>query len=440
MGITLLYLLLAILGLGFLIFIHEFGHYWMARRQGMKVQVFAIGFGKPIYTWMQGGVQWQICWLPFGGYVKIAGMQKEGALEPYEVKDGFYYKTPWQRIKVALAGPVVNIAFSFLLFSLLWLSGGREKGFSEFPHRIGWIDPQSALYAKGVRPGDVIEEYAGRPFNGFKDLLIASVMSGKETTIKGYTIDDLTGEKIPFQYTLSTYQDPRIQNDKRFTIGILSPARYLIDSGPLPAGSAMAESGIEPGDRILWADGELLYSTPQLSALINESSAFLTVQRGEDLIQTKIPRTRIDHLNISAEVRGEFDDWQHEAGLKGRLQDLFFIPYTLSPNGTVEGRLQFTDEQDQSRAFQACERCAYFNPLQEGDRILAIDGHPIHNSFELLEQLQTSRLLLIVQRDPALNKPISWSKADAEYEHLDRDAIHAIVSSIGTDMPIAAAA
>lgn len=440
MGITILYVFLAIIGLGFLIFVHEFGHYWMARRQGMKVQTFAIGFGKPIYSWMQGGVRWQICWLPFGGYVKIAGMQKEGSLEPYEVKDGFYCKTPWQRIQVALAGPLVNIIFSFFLFSALWVSGGREKSFSEFTHQIGWVDPQSALYEKGVRPGDVIEQYGGRPFNGFKDLLIASVMNGKETTIKGYKIDDLTGEKIPFEYTLSTYQDPRVQNDKRLTIGILSPARYLIDSGPLPAGSAMAESGIKPGDRILWADGEVLYSAPQLSALINESTAFLTVQRGDDLFQTKVPRIRIDNLNISLEVRGELDDWQHEASLKGHLQDLFFIPYTLSPHCTVEGRLPFIDEQDESRAFQTCQRCAYFHPLQEGDQILAIDGQLVRNSFELLKNLQTRQILLIVQRDPALSQPISWSTANAEFEHLDRDAIHAIVSSIGTDMPITAAA
>jgi regulator of sigma E protease len=77
---SILYLALAILGLGFLIFIHELGHYIVARREGMRVEVFAIGFGKPIYSWMFQGVKWQICMLPFGGYVKIAGMQKESIM------------------------------------------------------------------------------------------------------------------------------------------------------------------------------------------------------------------------------------------------------------------------------------------------------------------------------------------------------------------------
>lgn len=92
---SMIYILLAILGLGFLVFIHELGHYWVARRKGMRVEAFAIGFGKPIFTWVRDGVQWHICMLPFGGYVKIAGMQKEGSREPSEIADGFYGKKPW---------------------------------------------------------------------------------------------------------------------------------------------------------------------------------------------------------------------------------------------------------------------------------------------------------------------------------------------------------
>ncbi|MFN4174342.1 MAG: site-2 protease family protein, partial [Parachlamydiaceae bacterium] len=60
-------LILAILGLSFLIFIHELGHYLMARREGMRVEIFSIGFGKPIFSWMKNGVKWQLGWIPFGG-------------------------------------------------------------------------------------------------------------------------------------------------------------------------------------------------------------------------------------------------------------------------------------------------------------------------------------------------------------------------------------
>src|SRR5271154_2135216 len=116
-------IIFAVLGLGFLVFIHELGHYWVARRKGMKVEVFSIGFGKAIYSWKHQGVKWQVGFLPFGGYVKIAGMQREGTVEPHEIRDGFFGKSPSARIQVALAGPLVNIGFAMLLFLIIWGMG-----------------------------------------------------------------------------------------------------------------------------------------------------------------------------------------------------------------------------------------------------------------------------------------------------------------------------
>src|SRR5271154_6587894 len=100
MIISILYVVMSILGLSFLIFIHELGHYWMARRTGMRVETFSIGFGRPITSWMRDGVKWQIGWLLFGGYVKIAGMDTSDQRDLYEVKDGFFGKRPLDRIKV----------------------------------------------------------------------------------------------------------------------------------------------------------------------------------------------------------------------------------------------------------------------------------------------------------------------------------------------------
>lgn len=436
MGVSILYALFAIIGLGFLIFIHELGHYIVARRQGMKVEAFSIGFGKPIYVWERDGVRWQLCMLPFGGYVRIAGMQKEGSREPYEIHDGFYGKRPWQRIQVALAGPLVNIAFALLAFTALWVLGGRVKPFADFTQRIGWIDPHSALYEKGVRPGDQITEYAGRPFQGFRDLLIASVMKDDSAGIQGYKIDYFTGKKTAYDYRLQTYDDPRSYRDPIRTIGVLSPARYLIYQGHLPEGSPMATSGIQARDRILWADGDLVFSSQQLSTLVNESTALLTVQRGDAIFLTKVPRVHIDELSLSAGEKGEIDDWRHEAGLKGRLQDLAFIPYNFSFDCRVTERIDFIDESDQERAFETCQRCAYFNPLNEGDQILAVNGVPVANSYELFHELQTRRSLLIVQRDPSLSQPISWRQADASFETFNPADLQAIAASIGTVKPV----
>ena len=197
----------------------------------------------------------------------------------------------------------------------------------------------------------------------------------------------------------------------------------------------MMGSGIQPNDRILWADGEVVFSAPQFSALINESTTFLTVQRGNEIFQTKVPRVQIDDLKMSAYEKGEIDDWQHEAGIRGRIQDLYFVPYNLSPNASVESRLEFIDEEDQTKAFKRCERCAYFNPLQEGDQILAVDGQPIRSSYELLERLQSRHALVIVERNPEAIQ-ILWDQADPQFDQFNISNLEAIVSSIGTDQPV----
>ena len=425
--------LLAILALGLLIFFHELGHYWVARREGMRVEAFAIGFGKPIFTWQYKGVEWRLCMLPFGGYVKIAGMQREGSREPYEIADGFYAQRPMQRIRVLLAGPVVNIILALLAFTALWAMGGRDKPFAEFTHRIGWVDPDSELYQKGVRPGDWISEYDGRQFDGFRDLIMASVMDDGETQIAGYKIDDATGERVPYDYTLSTYS----ANEDMLSVGVMAPARYLIVQGPLPSESPMIGTGMQPGDRIVWANGERLYSMQQLSALINDSSAYMTLERDGQLLHTRVPRVKISDLKFSAYERGELDDWQHSAGVKGNLSNLSFIPYNLSSRNTVERHVDFIDPADQTRAFSPCQRCTGFTPLQEGDRILAVDGQPVNGAADFMAAIQTRRVLVIVQRDPTLLQPISWKEADLAFDNtLETGDLNALVASIGTDQPL----
>lgn len=432
----LMYILLAIVGLGFLVFIHELGHYWLAKRAGMKIEIFSIGFGRPLISWMFQGVKWQICLLPFGGYVKIAGMQREGKVEPCDVPDGFYSKSPGKRIQVALAGPLVNIVFAFLAFTFLWSLGGRDKSFKEYTQRIGWIDPTSALYEQGVRPGDVVQKYDGRPFRGIKDLLVASVMDESMMQIEGYKVDYETGKEIPFHYTLNHDKRSDLSQDMR-TIGISDPASYLIyaESGLLE-GAPVVASGMKPGDRLIWADGEVLFSLKQLSHVINEQTAFLTVRRGDEVFHTRVPRVFIGDLKMSSYERSEVDDWQHEIGLKKKVQDLAFIPYNLSPACEVESRLPFIDEQEQQKAFQDCQRCAYFHPLQEGDQILAVNGHPVNSAYRLLEYLQTREVLLIVERNPESVEKVLWTEADKQFDDFRLADLQAIVSSIGTNQSI----
>ena len=438
---SIFYLLLAIIGLGFLIFIHELGHYFIARKVGMKVEAFSIGFGKPIYYWIRKGIRWQVCWIPVGGYVKIAGMQKERGKEPHEIPGGFFNKKPVDRIKVAIMGPLVNFVFAILAFTLLWSLGGREKPFQEYTRRIGYVDPISELYEKGVRPGDQIAKYDGQTYEGIKTLIYASIRDDNKNTLEGYKIDYYHQQKEFFDYSLSTYKGVgSAGKEGGLTVGVLMPARYLIynrfpdnRANPLPEGSSLQGSGIRYGDRLLWADGELLFSLPQLDSIINESIAFITVQRNNEIIQTQVPRVKVNELLLRNDEIGELDDWSHEAGLNRKVEDLYFLPYWINGQGIVERRAAFIDDEEQEKAFERCVRCHYYTPLQSGDRIVAIAGVVVSDSYDILEKLQQRTSLILVDRAERSLTDISWKEADAYFaEQYYPNELQTIIASIGT--------
>jgi len=306
---SIFYLILAILGLGFLIFIHELGHYIVARFVGMTVEAFSIGFGKPLYQWNVKGVKWQLCWLPFGGYVKIAGMERKGHLEPYQILDGFYGKKPGQRIKVALAGPLINMVFALIVFTLIWITGGQEKPFQQYTNIIGNIDPQSELYTQGIRPGDAIISVDHKTVQGFSDIFMTLILNEKAATLNGMEIDYKTGKQEPFSYTI----DPKSQGVSLIEKLGITPAQYLIFEDFSSQRSPMQSTGIQKGDRIVWANGIFAFSRETLSTSINEPKVLLTVKRAGNTFLTRVPRVKIPDIKMDPLQKAEIDDWLHVA-------------------------------------------------------------------------------------------------------------------------------
>ncbi len=429
---NILYIILAIFGLSVLIFIHEFGHYLMAKKVGMRIETFSIGFGKPIISWFRKDVKWQIAVLPFGGFVKIAGMQKEGNLEPHEIKDGFFGKKPLDRIKVAIMGPLVNLFFAFVIFAIIWSLGGRNKPFSDYTSKIGYVDPKSVLYDHNVRPGDEIVEYNKRKYSGFKDILYSSVLNGKDIEIKGYNVNYINNKKVPFEYTLKTYQD--LHTGKDFsTIGILAPASYLIFDKQFNEGNlspVIKNSEIQNNDRILWANGEIIFSTLHLKSILNENSVFLTFKREGKIFHNKINLLKLSDLKITSNFENDIDDWRYFENIKTNIYDLNIIPYTFNDQAVIENPLIFIDEKGYEFPNN---RNMYNVPLKKGDKILAVSGIKIKKASQLLKELQNPKVLLIVQNDPNIFKKISYKEADQDFnENLDIDKINKIASTIGT--------
>ncbi len=442
---TIIYTIFSILGLSFLIFIHELGHYWMARRVGMRVEVFSIGFGHPIYSWQRNGVNWKLGWLLFGGYVKIAGMSGEKDEDPYSIPDGFFGKKPFDRIKVAFMGPFVNLLFAIVVFSGLWLMGGREKNFSEYTHIIGWVDPKSELYLQGIRPGDEILSYDNRKYRDSTDHLFAPLIAKDEITVKGNKVNYATGEKTPFEVKVKPYHNPRFFDKKIKTAGILESARYVIynrlpngKDNPIPANSPIADSGLQYGDRVLWIDGEVIFSREQVDHLLNDNRILLTVKRGDKIFLRRIPRVHVIELKPDAAFREELVDWQHEADLNGvKFDDLYAIPYTLTHDCAVEQALKFIDKDKEDEVFQEHPFSDLEFPLQPGDHIIAVQGVPVDHSYQILSQVQQKHVNVIVERDPSAISLIPWNALEGSFiQKSDWENLGKISRYIGTSKQI----
>lgn len=411
MFINIFYLLLSILGLGFLIFIHELGHLLMARRVGMKVEIFSMGFGPVLRSGIYKDIKWQVCLLPFGGYVRIAGMENRGDLEPYQIAEGFYGKTPLQRIKVALSGPSANILFAFIAFSGIWLLGGQQKPFQQYTQVIGYVDSQSQLYNKGVRAGDEIHSVGDKKVVGYQDMLVSILLANKTTSLEGNKIDYLTSQQENFKISLPPANSPSSIIEQ---LGII-PAQYLIFNDFASLDSPLRNSGIQKGDQIIWVDGQFIFSYQQLSHLLNEPKTLLTVQREGKTFLAQIPRLKIGDLRLKAEQKNEIDDWHHDAGLSTKVEDLYFIPYTINYDNVITKSVAFMNLNAEETQPVAEFRNGLKTILQPGDRIVGIDGAIVHKSTDLLKHLQDRKALMVVYRGDKL-KLSSWLTADTAFK------------------------
>ncbi|WP_213319033.1 site-2 protease family protein [Chlamydiifrater volucris] len=435
---TVLYFLLATIALGVLVLVHEAGHFLAARWMGMTVESFSIGFGAAIWKRRIRGVEWRIGWVPFGGYVRIKGMDpgfdKEKKPESvYDVPGGFYSKSPLRRIFVLIAGPLANIILAFSVFSFLWLWGGRNKDFSEFTKIVGWVNPASSLASQGLLPGDRILTCNGSEYVGVKDCVSAFLLEGRW---------DLSVERPGYLGgTKKLFSLRAVSSDDEQGMLPISGASYLIfgknsfshvdrDSLLLQE-SPLKDSSLSVGDRLVWIDGELLFSQLQLSRILNQSYAFLKVRRGDKDLFIRCPRVAAGSLQMSSYVRNELIDSQYEIGLKGKWKSLMVLPYVVNAHCYVEGKLFSIDPQ--------VSLPEESSPLEIGDRIIAIDGVPVSRNYDLLRLLQDHKISLIVENlspEERTANPSITSADEMFISSFDFDSMKPLVDSIGTANPI----
>jgi regulator of sigma E protease len=154
-----------ILAIAVLVTVHEFGHYWVARRLGVKVLRFSVGFGKPLWKKVAGEdqIEYVIAAIPLGGYVKMLG-EGDDEYTPEESGRAFDNQRLWKRAAIVLAGPMINFLFAAIVYA-----GLNSYGFEAAKPFLGNIQKESVLYQAGLREGDELLSVDGKKFNYFSE-------------------------------------------------------------------------------------------------------------------------------------------------------------------------------------------------------------------------------------------------------------------------------
>ena len=229
-----LILIAFVCALGPLVFIHELGHYLVARWFGVGAETFSIGFGREIGGWTdKRGTRWKVGWLPLGGYVKFIG-DEHAASAPGDISNlsledrerSFHHRPVWQRFLIVLAGPVSNFLLAILIFAVFFATFGAPRS----PPIVGEVQPGSAAAVAQIQPGDRIMSIGGRETPTFEDLRSFAVLRpGEKVTVQYERAQQVREVRL----TLGTdiEKDRFGQTFKRGLLGV-SPAGIVFEPVP----------------------------------------------------------------------------------------------------------------------------------------------------------------------------------------------------------------
>jgi len=256
-----------ILLLGILVFVHELGHFLVARLCGVKVEVFSLGFGKKLFQYKHGDTNYCLSMIPLGGYVKMFGEQPGDNSISEELKSvSFTHKTVYQRIAIVLAGPLMNLLFAIFVFGLVSYLGEDKR-----PARVGDLAHQSTAYQSGIRPGDLILTVSGKPVKIWDE--VQAELNKKIDQNIEMEIQTLEGNVKSISAPVSSIENPNPLASSK-VIGTIEGLDFLSKSSVIAVteSSLFSSVGLKTGDRIksingseirFWRDLESVFSQLQ---------------------------------------------------------------------------------------------------------------------------------------------------------------------------------
>ncbi len=255
-----------IVALGVLVTFHEFGHYWVARRCGVKVLKFSVGFGRSLWSRRASdGTEWAIAAIPLGGYVKMLD-EREGDVSPDEVDQSFNRKPVGQRIAIVAAGPIFNLVFAVLAFWVMFMVG--------VPETRPIIGETTGIAADaGFMPEDEIISVDGDRTRSWSHALLALITRALDRDVVSVEVEQPNG--VRRQLTLDLGQlGPEFREDETLSSIGLDPWRLVREPlvGGVTSDGAAREAGIRVGDRITAIEGEAVPDWNWISFLLNKHS------------------------------------------------------------------------------------------------------------------------------------------------------------------------
>lgn len=326
-------ILALIVTLGILVTIHEFGHFWVARRCGVKVLRFSVGFGKPLFSWYDSkGTEFAVAAIPLGGYVKMLD-EREGPVPEDQRHEAFTSKLPSRRIAIAAAGPAANFIFAIFAY---WLLG--VVGFTTLAPVVGEVRQDSIAARMGLSEGMEIYAIDGHEVNSWREINMRLLERAGEHGEIAFSI----GNEGALQALTGNLGGWRLSDDSPNPVALfgLQPWRPAVPAvlGEIVSGGRAEAAGLREGDRVTAVDGEPIADWFELVERIQgapEQTLSLSVSRQDTVIS--VPVTPALRDSEDGEPSGFVGAGVSQVGWPDdMLRDVSYGPLAAIPNAVSE--------------------------------------------------------------------------------------------------------
>jgi len=352
--------------LGLLIFVHELGHFLVAKFYGVRVEVFSLGFGKKIWRYKPGDTEYCLSLIPLGGYVKMYGDDPSADIPEEQKQYSFLHKPVFQRIAVVLAGPLMNLFFAALIFGVIALLG--EKTVS---NHVGDVPALSAAYEAGFRSGDIIQAVDGNAYKAWDEIEeYIEARAGKQIS---FSVQNTSGDLTSRSITVSPVEmrNTNLMSTRDYVgqIDGLSPVAISTQIGISDPNSLAGQAGLKSGDAITALDGTNLRSWFEAERVFAKSVAekLKNSPSGQNAVSVDFELTNLQSKDSMVHTL------ELPAAIAQKIAQSDFDANTLQWIGLHNTEL-FIEEVVEGSAAQSAGLIAW-------DRLISVNAEPL-NSWE----------------------------------------------------------